>query len=148
MIQCCHKKLFIKLDHFGIRGVPKKLLASNLKNRKKFVSINGIKSTILNAKIGIPQGSILGPLLYVIYVNEIPNALIYIPRLNADDTCFVKHENLAYTVQRKIRANIRNLKIWLDANELTLNLNKTACLFISPSNANKNLNLNPIFYDN
>ena len=51
------------------------------------------------------------------------------------------------TSENKIRANIRNLKVWLDANELTLNLNKTACLIISPSNTNKNLNLNPRFND-
>ena len=73
----------INLDHYGIRGVSNKLLlASYLKNRKQFVLIDGIKSTILNVKIGITHFSIFDTLLYVIYVNYIPNALNCIPQLN------------------------------------------------------------------
>ena len=125
-------------------GVPK-LLASYLTNKTKFASINGVKSIILNVKHGTKQASILGLLLYEIYVNDIPNALFCKPRLYANDTCLVIHEHKANTLQKEISANIRNLKIWLDANEQTLNLNKTSCSSIPPSNANKNLNLNPIF---
>ena len=73
----CHKNLLIKLDHYGIWRVPNKLLASYLKNRKQFASINEIKSNIINVKIGIPQGLILGPLLYIIYVNDIQCFKLY-----------------------------------------------------------------------
>ena len=141
------KKLLIKFEHYGIRGIANELIASYLKNREQFVSINGIKSDVLNVKIGFPQGSILGPLLYVIYVNDIPNALNCIPRLYADDTCLVIHEHKTNILEKEIRVNVHNLKIWLDANELTLNLSKTACLIIPPTNSNKNQNLNPIIDD-
>ena len=57
------KKLLIKLEHYGIRGIANELIVSYLKNRKQFLSINGIKSDILNVKIGVPQGFIFGPLL-------------------------------------------------------------------------------------
>ena len=140
----CHKKLLIKLEHYGIRGIANELIASYLKNRKQFVSINGIKSNMLNVKIGVPQGSILGPLLYVIYVNDITNALNCMPRLYTDDTCLVIHEHKTNILEKKISVNVHNLKIWLDANELTLNLSNTACLIIPPTNSNKNQNLNPI----
>ena len=57
------KKLLIKLEHYGIRGIANEFIVSYLKNRKQFLSINEIKSDILNVKIGVPQGFILGPLL-------------------------------------------------------------------------------------
>ena len=71
---------------------------------------------MLNVKIGVPQGSILGPLLYAIYVNDIPNALNCIPRLYADDTCLVIHEHKTNILEKEISANAHNLKVWLDAN--------------------------------
>ena len=57
---------------------------------------------MLNVKIGVPQGSILAPLLYVIYVNNIPNALNCIPRLYADDTCLVIHEHKTNILEKKL----------------------------------------------
>ena len=103
-----------------------------------------MRSDMLNFKIGVPQGSILGPLLYVIYVNDILNALNCIPRLYADDTCLTIHEHKTNILGKQITANIHNLKVWLDANELTLNINKTAYLVIPPTNSNKNQNMNPV----
>ena len=92
----------------------------------------------------LSQGSILGPVLYVIYVNDIPNALNCLPRLYADDTCLVIHEHKTNILEKEISANIHNLKIWLDANKLTLSLSRTACLIIPPTNSNRNQNLNPM----
>ena len=68
----------------------------------QFVSINRNKSDTLNVKIGVPQGLILGPLLYVIYVNDIPIALNCIPRLYADDTCLVIHEHNTNILEKEI----------------------------------------------
>ena len=82
------------------------------------------KSNMLNDKIGLPQGSILGPLLYLIYVNSIPNALNCISRLYANDTCLIIHECKANTLQKKINTNIRNLNVWFDATQRTLNLSR------------------------
>ena len=93
---------------------------------------------MLNVKIGVSQRSILGPLIYVVYVNDIPNALNFIPRLYADDMCLVLHEQKTNILEKEISANVRNLKAWIDANELTLNLSKTVCLIIPSTNSKKN----------
>ena len=143
----CHKKLLTKLDHYGIQGIANELIAIYLKNREQFVSIDGIKADMLKVKIGVPQGSILGPLLYVFDVNDILNALNCMPRLYADDTSLVIHEHKTNILEREINANFYNLKHWFDANELTLNLSKSACLIIPPTNSNKNQNLNPMIDD-
>ncbi len=67
--------VFDKLEHYGIRGNALKWFKSYLSERKQFVEYNGHKSTISNVLCGVPQGSILGPLLFIIYTNDIPNNL-------------------------------------------------------------------------
>ena len=59
-----HKKLIKKLDHYGIRGIANNLIESYLTNRKQFVSINNTNSNLTSIEYGVPQGSILGPLLF------------------------------------------------------------------------------------
>ena len=86
-----HDILLSKLDHYGIQGSAKDLLQSFLK-RKKFVFANGCKSSIGNNNYGVVQGSTLGPLLFLIYVNDLPSSVNCIPRLFADDTCLVYSE--------------------------------------------------------
>ena len=86
-----HSILLHKLEHYGIRGVALKLLNSFLTNRMQYiVHQNLCTDTVIN-KFGVPQGSNLGPLLFLIFINDIPNALVSLPRLFADDTCLVIH---------------------------------------------------------
>ena len=66
-----HKILLHKLRHYGIRGTCLALLKSSLSERKQFVEFNGVKSSLANIITGVPQGSILGPLLFIIYTNDI-----------------------------------------------------------------------------
>ena len=87
----CHWKLLHKLEYYGIRGEALKLLHSFLSNRQQFVSFQNLSSKTLANNYGVPQGSNLGPSLFLIYINDIPNALNLIPRLFADDTCLVIH---------------------------------------------------------
>ena len=97
-----HSILLKKLEFYGIRGVPHKLLDSYLSERKQFVSIDNIHSQLHDITYGVPQGCILGPLLFLLYINDLPTALQTTPRLFADDTAllisnssFSKMESLA-----------------------------------------------------
>ena len=82
-----HDILLQKLYHYGIRGGALKWFQSYLSDRYQYVTYNGTESTKLNIKCGVPQGSILGPLLFLIYINDLANVCKYMmPLLFADDT--------------------------------------------------------------
>ena len=82
-----HDILLKKLEHYGIRGLPLMILSSYLTNRKQYVSIDGCKSQKRAISVGVPQGSVLGPLLFLIYINDLPRSLTNLKAiLFADDT--------------------------------------------------------------
>ena len=85
-----HNILLNKVDHYGIRGVANNWFKSYLSNRKQFVTINGVNSDLQSMKFGVPQGSVLGPLLFLIYINDLHSTIKFCTtRHFADDTNLV-----------------------------------------------------------
>ena len=81
--------LLQKLEHYDIRSKALNLFSSYLSNRKQYVSIQGINLSTLSIKYGVSQGSVLGPLLFLLYINDLSNFINTIPRLFANDTCII-----------------------------------------------------------
>ena len=126
-----HNILLHKLEHYGICGLGNKLLRNYLSRRIQAVGVNGKMSSYKPITCGIPQRSILGPLLFLIYINDSPNALLNQPRLYADDTCLLISSPNIKDLHAKSIAELHNSKIWMDLNKLSLNINKTYSLLIN-----------------
>ena len=137
-----HKILLYKLNHYGIRGKANEWFNSYLTNRKQYVSINGFKSDEKVMNFGVPQGSVLGPLLFLIYINDIHIALKYCKtRLFADDTnLLIKNKSLKQ-LQKHLNLDLRNLCNWLTTNKISLNASKTELLIFRHPNKHINYNL-------
>ena len=127
-----HTTLLKKLHSYGIRGVARKLLVSYLECKKQFVALNQTRFKLMNIKYGVPQGSTLGPLFFLIYINDLNNALRSKPILFADDTCLLVTEDNSQIPRNTITDELNRLSIWCSANKLTINLSKTCVLFIPP----------------
>lgn len=121
-----HNILLEKLEHYGVRGVASKLLQNYLKNRYQYVSLNGTSSTMREILCGVPQGSILGPLLFLVYINDIincSNILQFI--LFADDTNLFHSDPNIWDLMKSLNEELMLLSNWFKSNKLSLNVKKT-----------------------
>ena len=126
-----HEILLSKLERYGIRGLPLLWFQSYLNNRKQICKINNSLSNFQNVSCGIPQGSNLGPLLFLIYINDLPDSLeITEPAMFADDTNLTGAEETSAEIQNKLEGEIQNVLKWLRTNKLTLNEKKTEYMLI------------------
>ena len=121
-----HKILLTKLDHYGIRGNILKWFESYLSDRKQYVFYNGISSDIKSITCGVPQGSVLGPLLFLLYINDLPNIS---DKLNfflfADDTNIYYESDNLKELEKTVNEELKKLCLWLNLNRLALNVGKT-----------------------
>ena len=122
-----------KLENYGIRGVARDWFQPYLSDRKQYVNINNITSDLCNFSCGIPQGSVLGPLLFLIYVNDFNRCPeLFDFHLFADDSnLFYKHKNLI-ALQSDINAELTKINEWLCVNRLGLNIDKSNFVIFHP----------------
>ena len=97
-----------------------------LSNRKQYVSINGYDSNLADVKFGVPQGSVLSPLLFLIYINDLNQALKFCKVHHfADDTNLLYFSKSVYTLNKYVKFDLKNLTYWLNADKISLNGRKT-----------------------
>ena len=127
-----HKILLDKLSHYGIRGSGLNWFKSYLSSRTQKVCINGLLSEPQTITHGVPQGSVLGPLLFLLYINDLPSCSKILKfHLFADDTSiFYSHKN-AKDLEYIVNLELKNVSTWLSANRLSLNVDKSNFLTIS-----------------
>ena len=145
-----HKILICKLSHYGIRGTVLSWFKDYLNNRQQYVSFQSIESHKLKIQCGVPQGSILGPLLFILYINDIIKSS---PTLNfilfADDTnIFYSHKDLDI-LNATLNSELSKIQLWLKCNKLSLNIKKTNYMYFRnvhspPVKCNININGAPL----
>ena len=112
-----HDILLLKMEHYGIRGAAYSWFKSYLSNRKQFVSLNGVDSAIKTISCGVPQGSVLGPLLFLIYINDLPNISSKLKfYLFADDTNIYCETNDLKSLEKTMNLELKKLYEWLCIN--------------------------------
>ena len=130
-----HNVLLTKLEHYGIRDSMLKWFQSYLSGRKQFVSFNGISSELLENNCGVPQDSVLGPLLFFIYINDLPNiSKILNFYLFADGTNIYHESNSLNDLESTVNKELNKLYLWLNLNRLALNIDKTNFIIFHPYN--------------
>ena len=121
-----HQILLNKLEHYGIRGLCLKWFESDLHGRTQIVKFGDHRSNKMSLTTGVPQGSILGPLLFLLYINDIENSSDILSLvLYADDTNAFHSDKCLQTLANTMQDEMNKVTEWLNANKLSINTSKT-----------------------
>jgi hypothetical protein len=142
-----HKILLQKHKKLAVRGVALEWFRHYLSDRKQFVFLNGKCSSLLNILLGVPQGSILGPMLFLIYINDLPAASSLFCSLFADDTKLLASGPDIYALTTFVNEEFQKVVQYFRLHKMALHPSKTQFLLFTNSAAVKN-NPPEIFINN
>ena len=127
-----HEILCQKLEHYGVVGKELSWFKSYLSNRKQYCRINGVDSNVNDINVGVPQGSCLGPLLFLLYINDLP-FIVKSSKVSmyADDTSIYHSSKDIAQLNAVLNEELRRLDRWLKGNKLSLNVAKTCSMLIT-----------------
>ena len=138
-----HNILLEKLSYYGVRGLANNWFRSFILSRSQYTTINGISSEPHLISHGVPQGSVLGPLLFLLFINDIHKAIKNSAvHLFADDTNLLYSNKSLKKVNKYINQDLSSLTQWLRSNKISLNTKKTEIVIFRPKRKTINKNLN------
>ena len=138
---CNHKILLSKLKKYGIEGCELEWFHSYLTNRKQFVSVGNYSSLLLDISLGVPQGSILGPLLFILYINDLPLSSKLLALLFADDTTLVYTHDDIKTLVEIVNTEFKKVCEFFRINRMVLHPDKTKFMLFSRTGGEQDLNI-------
>jgi hypothetical protein len=144
-----HEILLKKLKNLGINGVALRWFTSYLEGRTQCVDIDGNMSDVLSLTISILQGSILGPILFLCFINDLPNCTDLFSLLFADDTAALTSGPELLPVLEKANLELQKIGMWFRANKMAVNVSKTKFVIFKPKGKKVELNDDQgIFFNN
>ena len=120
-----HSLLLAKLEWYGIRGPPLRLIKSFLENRTQYTTLNTHRSPLLQITSGVPQGSVLGPFLFILFINDLPITTGMKTILFADDACLNYSHSSIDHIEAHVNTELEKVRQWMEYNKLSLNTSKT-----------------------
>ena len=141
-----HKILLYKLERYGFRGPALRWIGSYLSDRKQFVRVGSSSSNLVVTNIGVPQGSSISPILFLLYINDLVNVsdLLKVLLFADDTTLCASGINFSQLVD-SVNSELIKVSDWMASNRLSLNIDKTCALIFSK--CDYNIILNPIIFD-
>ena len=139
-----HHYLILKLKYYGIRHQILQWISSFLNGRTQYVTCNGSQSSPTDVISSVPQGTILGPLLFLVYINDLPNRVVSSRSLFADD-CLLYRQIRSPEDCRILQDDLLKMEIWANTWKMVFNIDKCEVLQISLSNSAP---VNYCLYDN
>ena len=106
------------------------------------MSVNNVTSSLKKVTYGVPQGSVLGPLLFLIYINGLPNCSIDPPRLYADDIRLILHGDSLQNLELNCNEALKHVSVWMKVYKLTVNTSKSQVIVLSPKSSNSTPHFN------